>query len=86
MTPIEREIPMTHTATIYNIEGFGPFVSIDSIRQVLRQLPDSAIRHPAIQTAIELVSELVGIGQTLPPMRLTPVVRGGGVAPTVVQI
>ncbi len=77
---------MTRTVQIYNIEGFGPVVPIDAIRQVLRQLPDSALKHPAIQTAIELVSELVGIGQTLPPMRLTPVVWGGGVAPTVVQI
>ena len=77
---------MTYTVQIYNIEGFGPVVPIDAIRQVLRQLPDSALKHPAMNTAIELVSELVVIGQTLPPVRLTPGVPGGGVAPTVVTI
>ncbi len=77
---------MTHTTTIYNIEGFGSVVSLDAIRRVLRGLPDSALKHPAMDTAIDLVSELIGVGQTLPPVRLTPVVPGGGVAPTVVQI
>jgi hypothetical protein len=77
---------MSQTVQIYNIETLGPVVPIDAIRQVLRGLPDSTLAHPAMVTAIELVSELVGIGRALPPVRLRPGVPGGGVAPTVVGI
>ena len=77
---------MSQAVLIYNIEGFGPIMSVDVIRRSLRELRDSGINHPALLASIETVEELVLEGLTLPTVRLTPVVPGGGVVPCLATI